>query len=238
MLFITTLNNLEICEDGWKNLKESLELDVKQHLSNIGEHDRQKVVMALNSFGELVARFKSGLQFGFEQLATAAIRPRIKASMESFLDYTHTPTESEFTDFEANDPFVESFLSSLDRLLAEFKAQLTERNLQEFVGFVCVEITRRFEKMIVRTPFNRLGGLQLDKEFRDFTNYLTSITSWSMRERFLRFSQIVMLLNVENVSEVKEMFGTSSWRLTPTEIRTYLAQRIDLPADEVHSLKL
>lgn len=238
LLFVATLNNLDSCEEGWTNLKESLELDTKQHLNNIGDHDKQKIHMALSSFSELVGKFKGGLQSGFDQLAAAAIRPRIKICTETFLDYTHTPTDAEFADFEANDPFVENFLRSLDRLLAEFKAQLTDRNFEEFVGAVCVEITRRFEKVIVRTPFNRLGGLQLDKEFRDLTNYLTSMTSWSMRERFLRFSQISMLLNVENVSEVKEMFGSPGWRLTPTEVRTYLAQRIDLPADEVHSLKL
>ena len=70
--------------------------------------------------------------------------------------------------------------------------------------------------------------MHLDKDIRILINYLTSLTSWSTREKFARLSQIAILLSLENVNELFEYWNSSltiTWRLTPNEIRQILLLR-------------
>ncbi len=68
------------------------------------------------------------------------------------------------------------------------------------------ECGRQVEKMILKTTFNRLGGLQLDKELRELTAYLTSVSGWAVREKLARLTQIASLLNVDSVNEAREYY--------------------------------
>ena len=68
----------------------------------------------------------------------------------------------------------------------------------------------------------------MEKELRILINYLASLTSWSIREKFARLSQIAMILSLENLNELFEYWNsplTITWRLTPNEIRQILALR-------------
>ena len=75
----------------------------------------------------------------------------------------------------------------------------------------------------------KIGGLQMDKELRSLIGYLTSVTTWSVRDKFARLTQIATVLNLETVNELMEYWGSNSgtlmWRLTPGEIRQILALR-------------
>lgn len=70
--------------------------------------------------------------------------------------------------------------------------------------------------------------MQLDKEIRVLVNYLTSLTTWSIREKFSRLTQIATLLSLEKLSELLDYWDTSAnitWRLTPNEVRQILTLR-------------
>ncbi len=54
----------------------------------------------------------------------------MKSGAETFQDYTHAPTEAEFGDFEANDPFVQHFITILDGLLGHLQTVLLENAYQ------------------------------------------------------------------------------------------------------------
>ena len=85
------------------------------------------------------------------------------------------------------------------------------------------EVTVLLEKAVTKTSFNRLGGLQFDKEVRGLSSFLTSVTSWSIRDKFSRLQQMAAILNIETVSEVEEL--SSSGKLTPVEVN--MTQIID-----------
>ena len=59
--------------------------------------------------------------------------------------------------------------------------------------------------------------------------YLSASTTWTIRDRFTRLTQIVTLLNLEKLSELSEYWGPNSgsitWRLTPAEVRSVLSLR-------------
>ena len=82
--------------------------------------------------------------------------------------------------------------------------------------------------ILINISLIKYGGLQLDKEIRVLINYLTSLTSWSTREKFSRLTQIAILLSLENLQELFEYWNSPlaiTWRLTPNEIRQILLLR-------------
>ena len=60
-------------------------------------------------------------QYGLSQLNSSAIKPRIKPLVDMFLSMSHNISEEEFSNYEANDPFVQEFIMNLEQLLNEFK---------------------------------------------------------------------------------------------------------------------
>lgn len=73
------------------------------------------------------------------------------------------------------------------------------RNYDALVSLVATDATARLERAIKKTAFNRLGGLVLDQEVRALGSYLTAATSWSVRDKMIRLTQISTLLNLEKV---------------------------------------
>lgn len=77
----------------------------------------------------------------------------------------------------------------------------------------------------------KLGGLVLDQEVRALGAYLASATSWSVRDKMTRLTQIATILNLEKVSEINEYWNPqhsselTSWRLSQNEVRTILTLR-------------
>lgn len=53
-----------------------------------------------------------------------------------------------------------------------------------------IEVVHQVERVIFKCTFNRMGALQLDKEFRQLTSYLTTVAGWSFREKIARLSQV------------------------------------------------
>lgn len=53
--------------------------------------------------------------------------------------------------------------------------------------------------MIFFFLFLQLGGLQFDRELRMIIAYLTTVTTWTIRDKFARLTQIASILNLENV---------------------------------------
>ncbi|KAF3832595.1 hypothetical protein F7725_026260 [Dissostichus mawsoni] len=88
----------------------------------------------------------------------------------------------------------------------------------------------------------KLGGLQFDKELRSLVAYLTTVTTWTIRDKFARLTQMATILNLERVTEILDYWGPNSgpltWRLTPAEVRQVLALRIDFRSEDIKRLRL
>lgn len=77
-----------------------------------------------------------------------------------------------------------------------------------------------------------MGGLQFDREVRSLVSFLTSVTTWSVRDRFSKLTQMSTVLNLETVAEMSDIWGPSasaanSWKLTPAEVRQVLGLRYE-----------
>ncbi|KAI4831008.1 hypothetical protein KUCAC02_002609 [Chaenocephalus aceratus] len=218
--FLVTLNNVEVPGSG----------------------DQAKIESCLSDLVNTSAKFKDLLQEGLTELNTTAIKSQVKPWISSFLSISHNIEEEEFNDYEANDPWVQQLIINLEQLMAEFKTAMSAVIYDTLTSLMTSLISIEMEKTVLKCSFSRLGGLQFDKELRSLVAYLTTVTTWTIRDKFARLTQMATILNLERVTEILDYWGPNSgpltWRLTPAEVRQVLTLRIDFRSEDIKRLRL
>ncbi|XP_069757082.1 conserved oligomeric Golgi complex subunit 4 [Narcine bancroftii] len=242
--FLVTLNNVEMCSENLLTLKKNLESDCTKLFSQgLGaELAQAKIDSCLSDLAAVSNKFKDLLQEGLAELNATAIKPQLKPWITGFLSITHNIEEEEFNDYEANDPWVQQLILNLEQLMAEFKVGLSQVIYDNLTSLMTSLIAIELEKVVLKSVFSRLGGLQFDKELRSLMAYLTSVITWTIRDKFARLSQMATILNLERVTEILDYWGQNSgpltWRLTPAEVRQVLALRNDFRSEDIKRLRL
>ncbi|OXB74067.1 UNVERIFIED_CONTAM: hypothetical protein H355_003130 [Colinus virginianus] len=207
-----------------------------------GEQAQAKIDSCLSDMADVSNKFRDLLQEGVNDLNNTAIKPQVKPWINLFLSISHSIEEEEFSDYEANDPWVQQFIVHLEQQMSEFKAGLSPVIYDNLTGLMTSLIATELEKVLLKSSFNRLGGLQFDKELRSLIAYLTTVTTWTIRDKFARLSQMATILNLERVTEILDYWGPNSgpltWRLTPAEVRRVLALRKDFRDEDIKRLRL
>ncbi|XP_019834956.2 conserved oligomeric Golgi complex subunit 4 [Bos indicus] len=242
--FLVTLNNVEVCSENIATLKKTLESDCTKLFSQGigGEQAQAKFDSCLSDLAAVSGKFRDLLQEGLTELNSTAIKPQVQPWINTFLSVSHNIEEEEFSDYEANDPWVQQFILNLEQQMAEFKAGLSPVIYDSLTSLMTSLVAVELEKVVLKSTFNRLGGLQFDKELRSLIAYLTTVTTWTIRDKFARLSQMATILNLERVTEILDYWGANSgpltWRLTPAEVRQVLALRIDFRSEDIKRLRL
>jgi len=242
--FIIQLNNTdtstEFIETLWSTIKE----EITVAFPKITTKECEILDSCLSGLKSVRDTLKAVNDFGLQQLRSTAVKPRLHTWVDQFISLNHTFSEEELSAYEAGETFIQSLIVQFEGLLNSFKGVMSDRNYDALVGLLATDTTVRLERAIKKSSFNRLGGLALDQEIRALCSYLTASTSWSVRDKMVRLTQIATLLNLEKVSEVVEYWNPAeqdertAWRLTPSEVRTTLALRNDFKSDEIKRLKL
>ncbi|XP_035700546.1 conserved oligomeric Golgi complex subunit 4 isoform X2 [Folsomia candida] len=238
--FVAYLNNTDTSMEYVTSLKSSLESSMNdsfgQHLT---PYEKDKITSCLQGLASVNIRLKSVFEFGLSQLKSSAVKPRVKPWLDAFF---HARTSYELDEDQFTDDSVpmQTFISDLDSILKSFKGCLSPSAYEAFINLVTTEIALQMEKSVLKNKFNRIGGLQLDKELRILVGYLTNATTWSVRDKFSRLTQMTILLTLEKVSEVADYWGKGpvTWRLTAQEVRQVLSLRSDFRSEDVKRLKL
>ncbi|XP_068150689.1 conserved oligomeric Golgi complex subunit 4 [Drosophila tropicalis] len=242
--FLVQLNNADMSTEYIETLWQTMEQEIAGTFPNMSLVERQLLDSCLTELKTVRDTLKATVDFGIQQLRSSAIKPRLNPWVDQFLNFSHHLTEEELATYEAGETFVQFFIVQLDGLLNSFKTALSPRNYDALVSILATEVTTRLERAIKKTNFNRLGGLVLDQEVRALGAYLTGATSWSVRDKMTRLSQIATLLNLDKVSELAEYWNPEnnsempSWRLTSNEVRTILTLRTDFRIEDIKRLQL
>ncbi|XP_042869293.1 conserved oligomeric Golgi complex subunit 4-like [Penaeus japonicus] len=237
-VFLTALNNAETSMRHVRSLHQTLDENITSAMVGLTPTARAKLDSCLNDLKGTTGKLGMVGEFGISQLRATAIKPRVKPWVDTFTITSHDISEDEFACYEANDPFSQTLMVQVDGLLGSFLPLLTEENYKSLVSVLVAEVAAQLEKAIMKSTFNRLGGLQLDREVRAIVAYLSQVSEWSVREQLTRLTQMATLLNLENLAEVSEYSTTTTWRLTPSEMRKVLQLRVDFKAEEIKRLKL
>ncbi|KAG0730329.1 Conserved oligomeric Golgi complex subunit 4 [Chionoecetes opilio] len=264
--FLTALNNTGTSMCHVRSLYASLEDSINSAMVGLSNTARAKLDSCLNDLKTTTGKLAMVVEFGISQLRATAVKPRVKPWVDIFNTISHdiqevlvmalealheeakplglevswlkTKVQNQFASYEANDPFSQTLMVQVDGLLGSFTSLLTEENYKALVGVLVSEVAEQLEKAVFKSSFNRLGGLQFDREVRAIVGYLSQVSEWGVREHLTRLTQMATLLNLESIAEVSEYSSTTTWRLTPSEMRKVLQLRVDFKADEIKRLKL
>ncbi|XP_008555535.1 conserved oligomeric Golgi complex subunit 4 [Microplitis demolitor] len=240
LMFLAYLNNADVSVEYVETLSKSLSADIDSSFPHMQQKDRDKIDSCLADMKGVINTLRAVIDYGMEQLRSSAVKPRITPWVDSFLSVSHQVNEDELLRYETDEPFVQTLVMNLEGLLEAFKSSLTTANYDALIGILTSEVTIRLEKVVLKSTFNRAGGLILDKEIRSLASYLAAATSWSVRDKFARLTQIATILSIEKVEELADYCGSDAiaWRLTPAEVRKIAALRTDLRPDDIKRLKL
>ena len=138
------------------------------------------------------------------------------------IDIAHDIDDDEFAEAEANEPWIQGVLLNLHNLLNNFKPRLSSTSFDQLVSYLTNTVASTLERAVLKTKFTRLGkihgkigskfnvnlsgGLQFDRELRSLVNFLTGVTSQTVRDRFARLHQMNTVLNLEEPNEVFNHF--------------------------------
>ncbi|XP_017042837.1 conserved oligomeric Golgi complex subunit 4 [Drosophila ficusphila] len=242
--FLVQLNNADISTEYIETLWQTMEQEISGTFPQTTPVERQLLDSCLTELKAVRDALKATVDFGMQQLRSSVIKPRLNPWINQFLNYSHNLNEEELAAYEAGETFVQFFIVQLDGLLNSFKSSLSPRNYDALVSILATEVTIQLERAIKKITFNRLGGLVLDQEVRALGSYLTGATSWSVRDKMTRISQIATLLNLDKISELSEYWNPennkdmSTWHLTPNEVRTFLTLRSDFRIEDIKRLQL
>eukprot|EP00053_Salpingoeca_punica_P014972 m.136864 g.136864 ORF g.136864 m.136864 type:complete len:771 (+) comp16592_c0_seq1:139-2451(+) len=240
--FMVVLNNLQVSTEYAARLVTDCTSESTRVFSNVVGKDRSKLDSCLSDLGACQQSFKRQISAGLVQVRAAVVEPKIKELADEFLSVHFELSEEDLATFDPSSPCMSALIAALKTMLNECSELFTKGNFDDFVLLVAETCAEQLERVLAQLRFNRIGGLQLERDLRVLSTYLAAATQWSVRDRLIRLSQMSTLLNLEKVSELSEYWGQGTspltWRLTPAEARRFLKLRVDFKAEDISRLKL
>lgn len=106
---------------------------------------------------------------------------------------------------------------------------MTDDNYNQVIANAVTTLTKTWEDIIFDTKFNKMGAIRFEKDLRAVGFYMVSLTSFPLREKLTRLNQMAMLLDLEELEDLYEIWGNNAgaitWRLTDGEVRRILRSR-------------
>jgi hypothetical protein len=136
--------------------------------------------------------------------------------------------------------FAHGFKDALDTVMVQYEKHLTHSNFEELAQEAVNILTNELEAIMFKRRFNRLGGLQFDRDIRTLMNYFTEKTQRT-RDKFARLTRMSFLLKLNRLEDVLDYWDSEAsvtWRMTSTEVKNVLMLRTDFSNNTVKSLKL
>ncbi|TTL88683.1 Conserved oligomeric Golgi complex subunit 4 [Bagarius yarrelli] len=192
--YLVTLNNVQVCSENISTLKKNLESDCAKLFSQVAGSEQAQ------------AKIDSCLS---DLVNTAS---KLKDLLQE-----------EFSEYEANDPWVQQLVVQLEQLMAEFKVKkvacvfIVDDDVRSDGGRVCPQV-----------------GLY-PVIYDTLTSLMTSLIAMELEKTIFKSS-------FSRVSEILDYWGPNSgpltWRLTPAEVRQVLALRVDFRSEDIKRLRL
>ncbi|KAJ7489961.1 COG4 transport protein-domain-containing protein [Mycena galericulata] len=229
--FIILLNDLDLSSSHLERLTRDLVANptISQHFLDV---EQPIVKDYLTGFSNIVAKFRSALRSGIEQLFNQLMRPKLRNLItDVYKDVSYILDDDSYSAAEYSDVVRKRFIKAWEGLVDGYKDTFTESNYRLFFGLALDVLLRPWEKFMMGYKFTELGAIRFDRDLRAITTYLSSQTAFGdAREKFLRLQQLSTILNLDNASEedVDEFYNGSgiTWKLSAQEARAIAALKL------------
>ncbi|KAJ6547289.1 COG4 transport protein-domain-containing protein [Mycena capillaripes] len=227
--FIILLNDLDLSSSHLERLTRDLATNptINQHFLDV----QQPIVKNyITGFSNLVAKFRSALRSGVEQLFNQLMRPKLRNLItDVYKDVSYVLDDDSYSAAEYNDVVRKRFIKAWEGLVDGYKDAFTESNYRLFFGLALDVLLRPWEKFMMGFKFTELGAIRFDRDLRAIIAYLSSQTAFGdAREKFLRLQQLSTILNLDNEEDVDEFYNGSgiTWKLSAQDARAIAALKL------------
>ena len=244
---LVTANNLQVSVEHVAVLRQHLTAEFEEMAANDPQASGARRDMMRACLDELqhTQSKLSALHGRCLQLLVNVLTVRLKSYLSLYGSTGYEMSEHEYIEHEHNDVFVQQLTDAITRDILPLRAALTDRNFTLLLQHTLVYLAGKMEQLTLRKRFTLWGALQLDRDVRQLTSYMSGVRGSEdvgVRERLMRMAQVCQVLGVEKVGEMREMWGEGGeggmWRLHEGEVRKVLALRTEFTAKEIAALTL
>jgi conserved oligomeric Golgi complex subunit 4 len=234
------LNNAEVSASYTVKLRQQLE-DLAAAVFR-DSRDRERVKMVLADLSKTASDLQALATKAVEQTATS-LMPALRGGLDEAAAADYSSADGGGGTEVGNWPA--AVLTAMRGLLGALQQLLTPGNQEAAIIGLMEAVARRLEAVILQKRYTLVGALQLERDLRMLVTGLSDSTrevnNARVRERFGRLTQLATLLASETAREVEEVWQegkAAGWRLTESDVRVGLRQRVDMPPAEVTSVRL
>ncbi|CEO95168.1 Conserved oligomeric Golgi complex subunit 4 [Plasmodiophora brassicae] len=236
---LVALNNADTSAQNVVLLKEFFDSELKQ----IGPKDPydaiiEQCLVDLAQIARLLRRE-----------ASAGISKHMKSIQSDLIPYcdkfeavSYEITEAQFNAFNVDDPYVQKLIMACEQYFEQIRPNVTSSVMDGMVLNLASFIATRISLICFNKMFTFHGGLQVDKDVRSLIAFFSQMCSKSVRDKFLRLSQIASLLQLYDVKEVNELRVEASdsefWRLSPPDVKKILKRRKEFSHEKFDALSI
>lgn len=227
--FIILLNDLDLSSSHMERLTKDL-LGHQTITQLFLDAEQPHVKRVISSLTGSVAKFRSALKAGVEQLFNQLMRPKLRTLIpDVFKDVSYVLDEDSYNTAEQYDVVRKRFVKMWEGLVDGYKDAFTDSNYRMLFGLALDVVARPWEKYILTLHFSELGAVRFDRDLRSIMAYLSSQSIYGdIREKFVRLQQISSLLNLDNEEDVDGFYSGSgiSWTFSLQDAKNVVALKV------------
>ena len=186
-----TLNNLEESRELTVRLYKDLESRVKDMYKHATESDAGKISSCLGGFTTSANHLEALLKDAVTQICSSTLARDLKPQADAMIASRYIFSEEDFSSQDTGSQVITNYIAKIRDVLEKYEAELLPPNFDVLLATLAEDIAGQLEDAVLKTQFNKLGGMQLETDLRVVTKYLSSLTQWSCREKFTRLTQMV-----------------------------------------------
>ena len=193
VIFDTNSIKLPNSEENAKNENNSYFKSNEVEMIKITFNDRSIILKKYDDF------ILKKLKLSFEYLYI-----RINTSVDMLNSVNYLIDQTNLATAEMSVSFSTLLIEETEKLLHQWKTQLSEGAFEKFLEYYADYIASNMEKVLKRKQYSSYGVLLLQKDINKIANYFQGDLMLGIRDKFNRLFYFVKILNFESNAELKE----------------------------------
>eukprot|EP00922_Rhytidocystis_sp_ex-Travisia-forbesii_P005678 GHVS01008251.1.p1 GENE.GHVS01008251.1~~GHVS01008251.1.p1 ORF type:complete len:843 (-),score=190.24 GHVS01008251.1:702-3110(-) len=234
-----SVNNIQACCDYLGRFQSKCEAAFDDRFRpEVGDGSGRRLFMQTLQNMETVKSELATLHSYACKVTLNILKCHLVESLRPLDSLSYDITQTQYNDYQVNDPFMRNFIVSLQRLHAHLTAVLNSQSVNLCIQFLVEKVCKRLENAFLsKRSFSLLGGVQVDADIRALMSFCSEISSQSVRAKFGRLIEFGDVVNLGSLDELQDIWGASSsakaWRLSSAEIKKVLQLRGDFCLEDI-----
>lgn len=195
-------NQDKIIPDLFNNtIAKNFDIDFKYNYFK--SNDYELVNFTFHDVSSLIKIYENYLNKKLNDLFDNYFRNYIKSSTDMLNSVNYNIDNKSLLSAELSDSFANKFIDETDKLLKQWKQQLSELAFNYFISIYCSYVSLYLEQTFMLKRYSNFGVILFEKDVNKIINYFNSLsTTFFVREKFMRVISIIKVLNFDNSEDL------------------------------------